>query len=70
MKWTDDRVVELQSLQDLLNDISGLNRGNHFIEKLQSCITVAEQLTRGDIRTPRESFIGFLQNLCIEERGK
>ena len=68
MKWTVDRVMEFQKLEKLLREVRSINSGNCVLERLSTCIALAEELGRGDLSENRKSFRDFLFDLCIEDR--
>ena len=68
MKWTDDRVAELEKLRILLNEIRAMDRGSGIVRRLVNCEQLAEELDRTDYLNGRESFGLFLQRLAVEER--
>lgn len=68
--FTKDRIEEVQSLEKLLSTTSSLNNGNKFIEKVQAIIEIAEQLSKTDLRTPRDSFIEFLRKIVMNSKNQ
>lgn len=64
--WNKERVNEYSSLETLLNKLTSLNKGSNFLNNVQECITIAEDLTKTDIETCRESFLSFLRSQIIK----
>jgi hypothetical protein len=60
MEWTEDRLKELDKLDDLLIGISNINNGSDFIGRMEECIQIATSLKRSNINTGRKSFFQFL----------
>lgn len=67
MKWPKDRRTELLNLQSLLTEVSYIDHGSGVIERLQHCISIAENLTATDLHTGRDSFFQFLVKQCAGE---
>ncbi len=63
--WDQARWNQLFTLQDLLNEVSMLNRGTGTIERLQRCIAMAEELRCGDLVTSRASLPRFLMERAL-----
>jgi len=58
--WPADRRKQLISLQNLLVDVSELNRGSNVIEKMQRISKMADKLLSSDLDKPRVSFMAFI----------
>ena len=69
-KWNKNRANELNLMSALLYEVSCLNSGSHVIERIRYCITLANKLNNGNIRTGRQSFNQFISDLCIADRTK
>jgi hypothetical protein len=59
-KWNKSRRKELAILQELLREVSSINSGNYCLERIKSCIDMAEKLSRSSLEKPRRSFMTFL----------
>jgi hypothetical protein len=70
LHWTDDRILELEALRRLLDEAKSLNHGSDVVNRILNLERIADSLTRLDISVPRDNFIQFLTDLCVEERSK
>ena len=58
--WPSDRRKDLISLQNLLVDVSELNRGSNVIEKMQRISKIADKLLSSDMEKGKVSFMAFI----------
>jgi hypothetical protein len=68
LKFTPDRMEELEQLQDLLHTISYLNQGSNFLGNVMKSIAIAKTLCQTSINTQRENFMWFLLRIAQENR--
>ncbi len=68
--WTEDRWAELCELRTLLNEVRQINNGSDCLGRIARSIETAERLTRPDFRTPRKSFMLFLEDMAVESQSK
>lgn len=66
--WDESRCKELQMLDELLREVSALNRGSGFIQCVQRSIELAEKLSKFDANSGRPSFKQFLTHVCVNDR--
>ena len=62
-KWTKKRLVELQALEDLLIELSGLDNTTRAITKLPKLVKAAKEFRW---HLENESFWNFLRERCWE----
>lgn len=69
LNWPRDRWEELCDLENLLIEVSALNRANMHLERTAKCIELAEKLLSTDRGSDelRISFVQFLKGLAIKE---
>lgn len=68
--WPKDRREELEILLDLISELSMLNKGSGFIEKVSECIEKSQRLSRWDLDSPRDSFTQFLISQAAGEKNE
>ena len=61
------RASQIKQLSTLLWKVQGLNKGSHFLENVEECIRIADDLLKSDMKTPRMSFPTFLESLIKEK---
>ena len=66
--WDAGRCKELEKLQDLLHEVSAINKGSNCLGRIANCIALAEMLTKFDLDSGRSSFEQFLRDRAIEDR--
>lgn len=67
-QWTDDRIKELEKLQELLRECGSLNAGNNICRRIERIETLAEELVKTDFENMRKSFISFLLDQIANDR--
>jgi len=64
--WTDDNAEKLGLLHNLVSTVSKLNESSSFIESVQECIKISNQLMEDTgLRPP---FLIQLEDQCINEQ--
>ncbi len=69
--WDEYRCKEYELLCRLLNEVTLIDRGSNCLERIASCITLAEQLRDTDWNSGdsvRPSFVSFLQDRILVDR--
>lgn len=69
-RWTDDRLDELEKLVEIIQTLNTINQGSSFLQKMEKLIYESKLLDNSSIVEHRDSFLRFLNNLAIEDRGK
>lgn len=59
-KWPASRRRQLVELREMLFELSNVNAGSGFLEKVERASRVASRLTALDLDRGRDSFIAFL----------
>jgi hypothetical protein len=65
--WDSMRCTELERLQELLHEVTAINKGSDCLGRIARCIEIAELLNRPKLGD-RTSFKQFLRGLAIEDR--
>jgi hypothetical protein len=66
--WDSSRCGELDLLERLVREVKAINGGNRCLERIASCIEMAEQLDRTTYEPVRRSFLSFLNDIAIDDR--
>lgn len=68
--WDEGRRAEFADLNTLVYNASILNRSSNFIQNVESCIALADKLSRTNHVIPRASFMRFLESVMKEGADK
>ena len=61
MTWTKDRIRELNTLDELTAELSMIDNGSGFVDRMKKCIALSKKLRKSNLNKPRQSFISFLR---------
>ena len=60
--YDQSRREEVLLMQNLIREISTINKGSNFLDKMNSCIEMAQKLQKDNMVVPRASFVDFIHN--------
>ena len=68
MNWTEERLEELETLRQLLNECQQIDSANNVIGRLARIVQMAERLNRTDYERRHTSLMQFLWALAIDNQ--